>query len=115
MMPDFGSDAAGRAAASVAVGPLTGYLFAGDGVDVLCFVPAELVAFGPAGEADVDLSGYVRTGWSQRNVRSSDSATGVAHVFPDGRRLIDHRSVTNLHAQLERWRKLAEPDHKACD
>lgn len=115
MTPDFSHEPVDRWAAGVAIGSLRGYVFAGDGVDMVCFVPEDLVAFGPAGEAIVDFPGYFQAGWSQRNARSSDSEAGVSHVFPDSARLIDHRSMPNLRAQLERWRKLAESDAKARD
>lgn len=115
MTPDFQPIESGHGEARITVGAVIGYLFAGDGLDILCFVPETLVSFGSAGEAIVDQTHYVTTGWSQRNVRGSDSDTGVMHVFPDGRRLIDHRSVPNLPAQVERWRKLAEREMESVD
>ena len=101
------SDYFGHPPAMIDLGPITGYAFTAEWVEVPCFVPGHLVTFGSDGAVAVDHLGYFLTGWSVRNLRWSDSSTGRTHLFPDARRLIDCETLGDLAVQLERWRRLA--------
>jgi hypothetical protein len=96
----------GRSHAKVVVGPESGYVFIGEAVEVLCFVPDSLVSFHPDGEVRIDYLRYVTAGWSRRNLRWADAAVGGQHVFPDSRRPVSG-TAPEVDCQAERWRNLA--------
>ena len=65
----------------VEVAGCPGYVLCGEIAETFCFVPLEYVTATADGSLELAELDYVRSGWSERNMRCND-ATGGKHLFP---------------------------------
>ena len=73
---------------TITVDGQVGYLFEGEKLGSICFVPQDQVRFADDGKAVIDEVSYFTSGWALRNMRSASCESSGTYLFPNLGRLI---------------------------